>query len=102
MATIQLVVTDEDRAQYEDQARKDGMSVSTWLQSLASARIERARERFGQDKKRQLFKSVDEMQAFFEKCRERDGSDGEPEREPDWEEHLKVISESRSRGLPDV
>ena len=42
------------------------------------------------------FRSAADARAFFAACDAREGSGVEP----DWEEHLKVISESRSRGVP--
>ncbi len=40
----------------------------------------------------------EENDAFWRMCNEVAG----PGREPDWEEHLKTINESRMRGLLDV
>ena len=42
------------------------------------------------------FRSAADARAFFAACDAREGSGVEP----DWEEHLKVISESRRRGDP--
>ena len=38
------------------------------------------------------FESAEELAAFFREC---DAIPG-PEREPDWEEHLEVINQSRA------
>lgn len=40
------------------------------------------------------FKSSEELEAFFRYCDTLEG----PDREPDWEEHLKVINESKMSG----
>ena len=40
------------------------------------------------------FESPEELAAFFRECDALPG----PEREPDWEDHLLVIEESRRRG----
>lgn len=40
----------------------------------------------------------EEMEAFWKKCDENAG----PGREPDWEEHLKNMNETRYRSIPDV
>ena len=42
------------------------------------------------------FRSAADVRAFFAACDAREGSGVEP----DWDEHLKVINESRSRGVP--
>ena len=44
------------------------------------------------------FKSVEDLRRFFEEC----DAMQEPGVEPDWEEHKRVIEESRMRGLPKV
>ncbi len=44
------------------------------------------------------FKSAEELEAFFRYCDTLDG----PDREPDWEEHLKVINESKMSGWKSV
>ena len=91
MARVQLVMSDEDRDLFAAQARREGMSFSAWLRAAARERFE-AR---GPDKR---FTSVEELREFF---RTRTGLDG-PEREPDWEEHLRTLDESIRQGLPDV
>lgn len=91
MARVQLVIPDAEKYRFVHQARREGMSLSAWLRAAASERLERSQ----QD---QRFKSEEEMREFFRVCTERAG----PGSEPDWEEHLKVINESRSKGLPDV
>lgn len=40
------------------------------------------------------FESAEELAAFFREC---DAIAG-PDREPDWEEHLEVINQSRASG----
>lgn len=42
------------------------------------------------------FRSAADVRAFFAACDAREGSGVEP----DWEQHLRVINESRSRGVP--
>ena len=88
MARVQLVIPDADKAQFVYQARREGMSLSAWLRAAAGDRLEK-RQELGK------LKSTDEMRAFWERCDENAG----PGREPDWEEHLNVINESRARGF---
>ena len=93
MARVQLVIPDADKDRFVHQARREGMSLSAWLRAAARDRLEQ-----GEELKK--FQSVEEVREFFEWCATLDGSENEPEREPDWEEHLAVINESKLKGLP--
>ena len=88
MARVQLVMPDADRDRFVHQARQEGMSLSAWLRAAAHERLEK-RQRV------ELFKSPEDVRAFFKSCAELDG----PEREPDWDEHLRVVNESRAAGV---
>lgn len=55
-----------------------------------------ARERSSSRSSSEPFRSAADVEAFFAACDAREGRGVEP----DWEEHLAVISESRSRGVP--
>ena len=87
MARVQLVMADEDRERFVDQARREGMSLSAWLRAAARERLE-ARQRV------KLFESPEDVREFFRSCAALDG----PETEPDWDEHLRVMNESRTTG----
>ncbi len=93
MATIQLVVPEEDRERFAEQAEREGMALETWLISVARQHSPQlaapADDRF---------QSVDELMAFLEECRAKSGL----EREPEWEVHLRNMHESRIQGLPGV
>lgn len=93
MATIQLTVSDDERDHFAEQARRAGKSLDAWL-------LDAARQHAGKPyaNAARRFKSLEELQAFFRRCETLPG----PEREPDWEEHLKNIDESRRQGLPDI
>ncbi len=45
-----------------------------------------------------LFESPEDVEEFFRSCAALDG----PETEPNWEEHLRVMSESRTRGAANL
>ncbi len=87
MARVQLVMADDDRDRFVHQARQEGMSLSAWLRAAARERLER-RQRVN------LFQSPEDVEAFFRSCASLEG----PEAEPDWDEHLRVMDESRGRG----
>ena len=86
MARIQLVIPDEDLDLFVRQARSEGMTLSEWLWIAAHRRLE-------EQQRSHPFKSPDDLKEFFRACDALEG----PEREPDWQEHLAVIDESRKR-----
>ena len=84
MARVQLIIPDEDRDRFVHQARREGMTFSAWLRAAARDRLEE-RQRF------KSFESPAQIEAYFRACDDLDG----PEREPEWEAHLRTITESR-------
>ena len=88
MARVQLVMPDDDRERFVNQARREGMSLSAWLRAAARERLEK-RQNVEQ------FESPEDVEEFFRSCVALDG----PETEPDWSEHLRVTNESRGRGV---
>jgi hypothetical protein len=94
MATIQLEIPEEERERFAKQAELEGMSLDTWLLSLARRSVgEPSPAEAGEPSE-----SDEELWAFL---REHSGLDG-PERELDWEEHLRNMDASIRKGLPDV
>ena len=91
MARVQLIIPDDDRVRFGDQARREGLSLSAWIRAAAH-------ERFDRQSKAGRFTSRDEIRAFFAECDTLDG----PEVEPDWERHLAVIGRSRGHGATDT
>ena len=89
MARVQLVIPDADRDRFVHQARREGMTLSAWLRAAARKRLE-------EQQRYEPFRHPEDLEAFFDRCDALEG----PVSEPDWDEHLKVISESRSRGAP--
>ena len=88
MARVQLVMPEADRDRFVHQARREGMSLSAWFRAAARDRLE-ARQRV------RAFDSPDDVKEFFRSCAALDG----PETEPEWTEHLRVMNESRRRGV---
>ena len=87
MARVQLLIPDEDRDRFVHQARQEGLTLSAWLRTAA-------RQRLAAQQRPHAFESADELGEFFQRCDEPEGSGAEP----DWDEHLTVIEESRRRG----
>ena len=88
MARVQLVMPDDERDRFVHQARREGMSLSAWLRAAARERLE-ARQSVN------LFESPEDVREFFRSCAALEG----PEAEPDWSDHLRVMKESRGRGV---
>ena len=88
MVRVQLVIPDADRDRFVHQARREGMTLSAWLRTAA-------RERLEEQQGAEPFESPEDLEAFFDTCDALEG----PTSEPDWGEHLDVISESRRQGL---
>ena len=87
MARVQLVMPDEDRDRFVHQARREGMTLSAWIRAAA-------RQRLNQQQRETVFEDASDLEEFFRAC---DGLGG-PAQEPDWEEHLALMNESRHRG----
>ncbi len=88
MARVQLLIPDEDRDRFVHQARIEGMSLSGWLRAAA-------RQRLAEKQRSVPFESAEDLHRFFRECDALEG----PKVEPDWEEHLEVINESRRSGI---
>ena len=86
MTRVQLVIPDEDYNRFVRQAQSEGMTLSEWLRVAAHRRLE-------EQQRSRPFKSPADLEEFFRACDALEG----PEREPDWQEHLAVIDESRKR-----
>ena len=87
MASVRLLIPDEDHARFARQAQTEGMSLSAWLRAAAT-------ERFDRRSLPERFKSCADVERFFTTCDAREGSSIEP----DWERHLEVIENFRHRG----
>lgn len=94
MARVQMVIPDADKYRFVHQARREGMSLSAWMRAAAHERLAK------RQKKVKRFQTAEDVRAFFERIHAHDDRENEPEREPDWEEHLAVINESKMKGLP--
>ena len=88
MARVQLIIPDEDRDRFVHQARLEGMTLSGWLRAAAEERLE-------QRESLKPFTSSGEVKDFF-LAHDESGSD---ESEPDWEDHLKTLRDSK---MPEV
>lgn len=102
MKTVQLEFSEEDRKLFAKEARLEGTTLSEWLSWAAHARI---KAKYGVRRKPRKPMTPEELKEF-DATREafwaaHSNLDG-PEREPDWEEHLRVINERFDRALAAV
>ena len=93
MARVHVVIPDEDRDQFVEQARREGLTLSAWLREAARERFARNRRAWRSTAGRG-FKTRADLEALWRECDAMEG----PGREPDWEEHLKVLDEEMGRG----
>ena len=91
MARVQLVMPDEDHDRYVRQARMEGISLNAWLRAAA-------REHWDKRKAIGRFESPADVKEFFVSCAAREG----PGTEPDWDDHLDVMRESRGQGAAET
>ncbi|MDP9021399.1 MAG: antitoxin [Actinomycetota bacterium] len=87
MPRIQVIVDEPEREAFRTQAEAEGRSLSEWLR-------EAGRERLARSQPAEL-RTREDLERFFTGCDER-----ETGREPDWDQHLEVIAQSRGSGLP--
>ncbi len=68
MARVELVIPDEERERFDDQARREGMSLSEWLLAAANQRLEAG---LGA----RPLESPEDLWALFHGCDEMDWMD---------------------------
>lgn len=61
MARVQLIIPDDDRVRFGDQARQEGLSLNAWIRVAA-------RERLDRQSSVGSVTSRDETKAFFAEC----------------------------------
>lgn len=83
---IQVILSDEEREAFRQQAAAQQMSLSNWLRQAGLKQLEEQRQR--------PIRTSGDLREFFASLPDEAGP------EPDWAAHLQVIEESRRRGLP--
>lgn len=83
---IHMVVEGDEKERYRRQAARQGLSLSEWLRDAAREKLARAEIR-------SRMETVEELDAFFDACDQRE--DGP---EPDWSVHRRVIEDSIRSG----
>ena len=87
---IHILIDAGEKERYRRMAEKEGKTLSAWLRDAAEEKLMWAegREELG---------SREELRAFFDACDRRERG-----REPDWEDHLRVIGRSREAGATET
>ncbi|MDY6837898.1 MAG: hypothetical protein SWH78_07985 [Thermodesulfobacteriota bacterium] len=79
---IQVVLNEQEAARFKSQAQKESKSMSAWLRDAGRKMLET-------NKPYQSLTEATSLKDFFKKCNKRERG-----KEPDWEEHKKLIVES--------
>jgi hypothetical protein len=87
VSRIHILLPQSDKSRYAAQAAREGKSLGAWLREAAEEKLRQAGSGVRLD-------SLEELDAFFAECDARESA-----REPDWEEHLRVIGRSRAASL---
>jgi hypothetical protein len=87
---VQVLVDETEREAFRQVAEREGKSLSGWLRESAKERLEAS-------KAANRITSVADLKKFFKACDLR-----EKGREPDWQEHLRAMEESRATGRSDT
>ena len=83
---VQVLLDPESRRLFQELAEREGLSLSAWLRRAGEERAERQQV--------SRIRSVEELDAFFQDCAEREVGE-----EPDWEDHARAIRHSRGAGF---
>jgi CRISPR/Cas system CSM-associated protein Csm2 small subunit len=83
---VQVLIKEREREAFRQVAEQEGKSLSGWLRESALDRLEAT-------KAANRITSAADLRKFFKACDRR-----EKGREPDWEEHLETMEESRKTG----
>lgn len=89
---VHILMDAAEKARYRRLAAREGKTLSEWLREAAAEKAASARQARSLD-------TPEALSAFFEECRAREAGLG---REPDWEEHRRVIERSIATGATDT
>ena len=88
---VQVVMARDEREKFRRCAERAGKSLSGWLRDAARAKAE-------EESSEVSLRTLEALDSFFAECDAR-----ETGREPDWEEHLRVIRAGQLAGVdPDL
>lgn len=91
MATrVQVILDEAEREAFRTKAEQEGMSLSAWLRQAGKDRL--AAKAHGK-----TIQTVKDLRRFFKAC-----DSAQSGKEPDWEEHKRVIARSRGLGATET
>lgn len=85
-ARIHLLIDERERDAFRARAAAQGQTLSEWLRQAARERLEREQPA--------EIRTVADLDGFFADLRARESGV-----EPDWEQHIEVMEQSRRGGL---
>ena len=88
MARIHILIDEAERERFRRQAELEGKSLAAWLRDAARDRLTAAESPL-------QLRTLERLLAFFAACAARETS-----REPEWDEHRRVIEQSIGSGTP--
>ena len=86
---VQVLLEEEEKELFVQEAQRAGMSLSAWIRDAGKERLKNRRARL-------KLETPNDLRAFFASCDARQEG-----REPDWEEHLRVIERSKRGQVAD-
>ena len=102
MTTVQVTLSDDEVEMFTEQARREGLQIEDWLRAAGYGRLA-AKPMFDRQLKPRKPMTPEESKEFWATREEfwaaHSNLDG-PEREPDWEEHKRVINDRFERFEP--
>lgn len=78
---VQVILKKEEAARFKSQALKESKSLSAWLRDAGNKILD-------QEHRQEPLTSLESLKEFFQQCDARERG-----REPDWDEHKKLIVE---------
>lgn len=83
---VQVIIDEKEAAKFKSQAMKESKSLSAWLRDAGRKMLEMNQEA-------NALRHSDALRRFFQLCHDR-----EQGREPEWEEHKRLILDDYQGG----
>ena len=78
---VQVILKEEEAAKFKSQALKESKSLSAWIRDAANKILDL-------EHRQEPLTNPESLEKFFQQCDARERG-----REPDWDEHKKLIVE---------
>lgn len=83
---VQVILGEEEAAKFKFQAQKESKALSAWLREAGKKMLK-------MNQQRESLIHPATLKTFFDKCKQR-----EQGKEPDWEDHRRLILDSMQAG----